>query len=160
MTLGSPRPTPIARGTRSSSAPHSPACPRSTTPSPLRVARVLDVGCGGGWSSIALARAYPWATVLGVDTDQPSVDLAVANAHDAGLGERVRFLCQDAASLPEGTTDVTFGFECVHDMPRPVEVLSAVRRTLALGGSLIVMDEAVADTSPPTATTWSRSCTE
>lgn len=98
--------------------------------------------------------------MLGVDIDQPSVDLAVANAHDAGLGERVRFLCQDAASLPEGTTDVTFGFECVHDMPRPVEVLSAVRRTLALGGSLIVMDEAVADTSPPTATTWSRSCTE
>ena len=63
--------------------------------------------------------------------------------------ERVRFLCQDAASLPEGTVDVAFAFECVHDMPRPVEVLSAVRRTLAPGGSLIVMDEAVADAFAP-----------
>ena len=111
--------------------------------------RVLDVGCGGGWSSISLARAYPSATVLGVDIDQPSVDLAVANARDAGVDERVRFLCQDAAYLPEGTVDVAFAFECVHDMPRPVEVLSAVRRTLAPGGSLIVMDEAVADTFAP-----------
>ncbi len=111
--------------------------------------RVLDVGCGGGWSSIALARAYPSATVLGVDIDQPSVDLAVANAHDAGVGGRVRFVCQDAASLPEGTVDVAFAFECVHDMPRPVEVLQAVRRTLAPGGSLIVMDEAVADVFAP-----------
>jgi SAM-dependent methyltransferase len=111
--------------------------------------RVLDVGCGGGWSSIALALAYPSATVLGVDIDQPSVDLAVANARDAGVSERVRFLCQDAASLPEGTVDVAFAFECVHDMPRPVEVLSAVRRTLVAGGSLVVMDEAVADTFAP-----------
>jgi SAM-dependent methyltransferase len=111
--------------------------------------RVLDVGCGGGWSSISLARAYPSATVLGVDIDQPSVDLAVTNARAVGVSERVRFLCRDAASLPEGTVDVAFAFECVHDMPRPVEVLSAVRRTLAPGGSLVVMDEAVADAFAP-----------
>jgi SAM-dependent methyltransferase len=111
--------------------------------------RVLDVGCGGGWSSIALARAYPSATVLGIDIDRPSIDLAVANARDAGVSERVRFLCQDAASLPEEAVDVAFAFECVHDMPRPVEVLSAVRRALAPGGSLIVMDEAVADAFAP-----------
>lgn len=111
--------------------------------------RVLDVGCGGGWSSISLARAYPGATILGVDIDQPSIDLAVANAREAGVDDRVRFLCQDAASLPEGTVDVAFAFECVHDMPRPVEVLSAVRRTLVPGGSLVVMDEAVADAFAP-----------
>lgn len=111
--------------------------------------RVLDVGCGGGWSSISLARAYPSATVLGVDIDQPSVDLAVANAREAGVDERVRFLCQDAAFLPEGTVDVAFAFECVHDMPRPGEVLGAVRRTLVPGGSMVVMDEAVADAFAP-----------
>ena len=111
--------------------------------------RVLDVGCGGGWSSISLARAYPSASVLGVDIDQPSIHLAEANARETGVSERVRFVCQDAASLPEGTVDVAFAFECVHDMPRPVEVLSAVRRTLAPGGSLVVMDEAVADAFAP-----------
>ncbi|MFJ2755776.1 class I SAM-dependent methyltransferase [Nocardioides sp. NPDC087217] len=111
--------------------------------------RILDVGCGGGWSSIALARAYPDATVLGIDIDQPSVDMAVANAREAGVEDRVRFVCQDAATLDEGTVDVAFAFECVHDMPRPVEVLSAVRRTLVPGGSMVVMDEAVADSFAP-----------
>jgi ubiquinone/menaquinone biosynthesis C-methylase UbiE len=110
---------------------------------------VLDVGCGAGWSSIALAKAYPSATVLGIDVDQPSVDMAIAHAQQEGMAERVQFLHQDAASLPEGTVDIVFAFECVHDMPRPVEVLSAVRRTLAPQGSLIVMDEAVADTFTP-----------
>ncbi|MEU6135112.1 class I SAM-dependent methyltransferase [Nocardioides sp. NPDC047086] len=111
--------------------------------------RILDVGCGGGWSSISLARAYPSATVLGIDIDQPSVDMAVANAREAGVEDRVRFVCQDAATIEEGTVDVAFAFECVHDMPRPVEVLSAVRRTLVPGGSLVVMDEAVADCFAP-----------
>ena len=111
--------------------------------------RILDVGCGGGWSSISLARAYPDATVLGIDIDQPSVDMAVANAREAGVDDRVRFVCQDAATLDEGTVDVAFAFECVHDMPRPVEVLSAVRRTLVPGGSMVVMDEAVADSFAP-----------
>ncbi|WP_406032238.1 class I SAM-dependent methyltransferase [Nocardioides sp. NBC_00163] len=111
--------------------------------------RILDVGSGGGWSSIALARAYPEATVLGIDIDQPSVDMAVANAREAGVEDRVRFVCQDAATLEEGTVDVAFAFECVHDMPRPVDVLSAVRRTLVPGGSLVVMDEAVADSFAP-----------
>lgn len=111
--------------------------------------RILDVGSGGGWSSIALARAYPEATVLGIDIDQPSVDMAVANAREAGVEDRVRFVCQDAATLEEGTVDVAFAFECVHDMPRPVDVLSAVRRTLVPGGSLVVMDEAVAGSFAP-----------
>jgi SAM-dependent methyltransferase len=111
--------------------------------------RILDVGSGGGWSSIALARAYPEATVLGIDIDQPSVDMAVENAREAGVEDRVRFVCQDAATIEEGTVDVAFAFECVHDMPRPVDVLGAVRRTLAAGGSLVVMDEAVAESFAP-----------
>ncbi|MFD7072841.1 class I SAM-dependent methyltransferase [Nocardioides sp. NPDC059952] len=111
--------------------------------------RILDVGSGGGWSSIALARAYPKATVLGIDIDRPSVEMAIANAREAGVEDRVRFLCQDAATLQAGTVDVAFAFECVHDMPRPVEVLSAVRSTLVPGGSLVVMDEAVADSFAP-----------
>ena len=44
---------------------------------------------------------------------------------------------------------MAFAFECVHDMPRPVDVLAAVRRSLTPGASLIVMDEAVADSFAP-----------
>jgi SAM-dependent methyltransferase len=111
--------------------------------------RILDVGCGGGWSSIALARAYPEATVHGIDVDEPSVRMAEHNAAEADVGDRVRFTAGDAAELAEGGYDVAFAFECIHDMPRPVEVLSAVRRALGPDGFLVVMDEAVADKFAP-----------
>jgi SAM-dependent methyltransferase len=112
-------------------------------------ARVLDVGCGAGWSAIALAAAHPGATVLGVDIDPPTIELANANAAEAALGDQVRFECRDAADLPAETFDIAFAFECVHDMPRPVDVLAATRRALVPGGALIVMDEAVAEEFAP-----------
>jgi SAM-dependent methyltransferase len=112
-------------------------------------ARVLDVGCGAGWSALALAAAHPEASVLGVDIDPPTIELANANAAAAALGDRVRFECRDAADLPAGTFDIAFAFECVHDLPRPVDVLAAARRALVPGGALIVMDEAVADEFAP-----------
>jgi SAM-dependent methyltransferase len=110
-------------------------------------ATVLDVGAGGGWSTIALARAYPQAHVSGVDIDEASVELARANAAAAGVD--VDFRHGDAAGLGEGSYDVAFAFECVHDMPAPVAVLAAVRRALAPGGCLVVMDEAVAEDFAP-----------
>jgi SAM-dependent methyltransferase len=112
-------------------------------------ARILDVGCGGGWSTIALAHAYPDATLHGVDIDEPSVRAAERNAADSGVAGRVRFSTADAASLPTEEYDVAFAFECVHDMPRPVDVLGAVRRALVPDGFLVVMDEAVADEFAP-----------
>lgn len=112
-------------------------------------AQILDVGSGGGWSSIALGRAYPDATVHGIDIDAPSVVMAGANAQAAGVSDRVRFSHGDAAELPADRYDAAFAFECVHDMPRPVDVLAAVRRSLTPDAPLIVMDEAVADTFAP-----------
>ena len=110
-------------------------------------ARILDVGCGGGWSTIALKRAYPDAAVTGIDIDAPSVDLARGNAAAAGV--EVDFRHGDAADLGDASYDVAFAFECVHDMPRPVEVLGAVHRALTDDGFMVVMDEAVADAFAP-----------
>ena len=61
-------------------------------------ARVADVGCGSGWSSIAIARAYPKVQVEGFDLDEPSVALAQANAAAEGLTDRVSFSTRDAAA--------------------------------------------------------------
>ncbi|NUP27281.1 MAG: methyltransferase domain-containing protein [Nocardia sp.] len=109
-----------------------------------RGARILDIGCGAGWSSIALAEAYPRAHVRGVDIDTPSIRAARHNAETTGVADRTQFTVADAARLPESGFDIAFAFECVHDMPRPVDVLGAVRRALRPGAPLVVMDEAVA----------------
>jgi 2-polyprenyl-3-methyl-5-hydroxy-6-metoxy-1,4-benzoquinol methylase len=108
-------------------------------------ARVADIGCGAGWSGIAIARAYPKVLVDGYDTDAPSIDLARANAADAGVAARVSFQTQDAAQAPAGRYDLVTFFECVHDMARPVEALRAARAMLAAGGTVLVMDERVAE---------------
>jgi len=112
-------------------------------------ARVLDVGCGHGWSTIALAQAYPEAVLEGVDVDAPSMDSARTNAAAAGVDGRVTFRTADAAGLAGGPAsaayDVAFAFECVHDMAQPVSVLTAIRSVLAPDGVLVVMDEAVAE---------------
>jgi SAM-dependent methyltransferase len=106
-------------------------------------ARIADVGCGEGWSSVALARAYPGATVDGYDPDAPSTSAAEANASAVGVADRVRFVTGDAASvLPEETFDAVFAFECLHDLPHPVEVLEGARRSLRPGGVVVVMEEA------------------
>jgi len=109
-------------------------------------ARVVDVGCGFGWSTLAVARAYPGAVVHGVDVDRPSVEAARAAAQEAGLADRVAFHHADAAELALADPfDAAFAFECVHDMPRPVAVLDAVRRAMRPDGVVVVMDEAVGD---------------
>jgi 2-polyprenyl-3-methyl-5-hydroxy-6-metoxy-1,4-benzoquinol methylase len=109
-------------------------------------ARVLDVGCGYGWSTIALAKAYPHAHIVGVDVDEPSIDEARRHGKEAGVDDRITFTVGHAAdsTLGEGF-DVAFVFEAVHDMGRPVEVLSQIRGACRDGGTLIVMDENVAE---------------
>ncbi|MEO5985622.1 MAG: class I SAM-dependent methyltransferase [Candidatus Limnocylindria bacterium] len=113
-------------------------------------ARVLDVGCGEGWSTIAIARAYPHVRVLGIDLDGPSIESARAHAAGSGAGDRVKFSHADAATLVGADFDVAIIIEAVHDMANPVPVLSAIRTALRPGAPLIVVDERVAESfSPP-----------
>jgi SAM-dependent methyltransferase len=109
-------------------------------------ARVLDLGCGEGASTLALAAAYPRIRILGVDLDAPSIAAAQAAAARVGLGNRVTFVLADASRVSDdGPFAFATIFEALHDMGDPVGVLRAVREGLAEDGTLLVADERVAD---------------
>jgi SAM-dependent methyltransferase/predicted transcriptional regulator len=111
--------------------------------------RVLDAGCGVGWSSISLAKAFPSLRVDGIDSDEASIAEAQRLAAEAGVADRVRFRVVDAAELGaagEGGYAAAFVFEALHDMARPVEALEAIRALLADDGVVVVADEKVAET--------------
>jgi 2-polyprenyl-3-methyl-5-hydroxy-6-metoxy-1,4-benzoquinol methylase len=109
-------------------------------------ARVADVACGAGWSSIAIARAYPKVRVDGLDIDEESVALASRNVAESEVADRVTVQVRDTGdSELAGSYQLVTVFEAVHDMPRPVEVLRSLRELVADDGAVIVMDERVAD---------------
>ena len=109
-------------------------------------ARVADIGCGTGWSSIAIALAYPGVTVHGFDKDRESIALARDNARANGVADRVSFQARDAREPGDGHAyDLVTFFECLHDMARPVEALGAARAMLADGGMVLVGDELTND---------------
>ncbi len=109
-------------------------------------ARVADVACGLGRSSMAIARAYPKVHVDGIDLDAASIARAKELLPGSGVEDRVAFHHADAAdpSFSERYDLVTI-FEALHDMSYPVEVLRTLRGLLIEGGSLIVGDERTAE---------------
>ena len=109
-------------------------------------ARVADVACGCGWSSIAIARAYPLVRVDGIDLDTASIGKARRNVVGTGVEERVAFHERDAADpAMVGQYELVTIFEALHDMSRPVDVLAALRGMLVDGGCVIVGDERTED---------------
>lgn len=111
---------------------------------------VAEIGCGGGWASIAVADRFPAARVHGYDVDAPTVDLARRNVATAGLADRVEVRHHDVGSrVPEERYDLVMAFECIHDMPAPVDVLRGMRRMLGPGGRVLVADMAGAETFVP-----------
>ncbi|HEY0970038.1 MAG TPA: methyltransferase domain-containing protein [Gemmatimonadales bacterium] len=109
-------------------------------------ARVADLGCGAGWSSIGIARSYPLARVDGYDLDEPSIELARANVAAYGLADRVRMESVDAAEVAwHGGYDLVIAFEAVHDMSDPVSVLRTMRELAGIDGAVMVVDERVGD---------------
>jgi SAM-dependent methyltransferase len=115
-------------------------------------ARVVDVACGLGRSSIAIARGYPKVHVDGIDLDEASIARAGDLLSGSGLENRVTFAVRDAAGMRQSDRyDLALIFEALHDMTRPVAVLRAVRALLGPGGSVIIGDERTADHFSPDA---------
>jgi SAM-dependent methyltransferase len=109
-------------------------------------ARVADIACGTGWSSIAMALAYPGITVHGIDLDPDAITAARLNAEEFGVADRVTFSVTDAAQLGGSAGyDLVTIIEALHDMTNPVAALVAARELLADGGNVLVVDVKVAE---------------
>ena len=104
-------------------------------------ARIADIGCGLGWSSIGMALAYPKVSVDAVDLDAPSIEMARRRAAEADVSDRVRFVVANAASTGlTGGYDLITLFEAFHDMAHPVAILQELARLLGTDGSIVIAD--------------------
>lgn len=113
-------------------------------------ARVADIGCGTGWSSIGMAKAYPKIRVDGFDLDAESIEEARTHALEAGLADRIRFEHRDAGDPSlTGRYDLVTALEVIHDMANPVKSLRNMRRLAGVNGSVLVMDERARETFSP-----------
>jgi SAM-dependent methyltransferase len=109
-------------------------------------ARVADLACGTGWSSIAMAQAYPLIGVDGFDLDEDAIAAAQSNAEETGLTDRVTFIVADASgSAAPGQYDLVTIIEGLHDMSRPANALRVARGMLTEQGCVLVADELVED---------------
>ncbi len=103
-------------------------------------ARVADVGCGHGASTIIMANAFPNSTFVGFDYHPASIEWARRTADKAGVGDRVAFEVAAAKEYPGAGYDLVTFFDCLHDMGDPVGAAKHVRASLAPGGAWMVVE--------------------
>ena len=108
-------------------------------------ARVADVGCGHGASTIIMAEAYPASQFVGFDLHEPSIDAARAAAEMAGVSDRVAFAAAGAKDYPGSGYDMVTFFDCLHDMGDPVGALRHVRETVAEDGIVMIVEPFAGD---------------
>jgi 2-polyprenyl-3-methyl-5-hydroxy-6-metoxy-1,4-benzoquinol methylase len=116
-------------------------------------AKVADVGCGLGASTILMAMAFPNSEFVGFDYHDKSIESARKKADEAGVGDRVKFEVAASKAFPgEGYDLVTF-FDCLHDMGDPVGAAAHVRKALKDDGTWMIVEpfanDATADNHNP-----------
>ncbi|HSI30891.1 MAG TPA: methyltransferase domain-containing protein [Miltoncostaeaceae bacterium] len=110
-----------------------------------RGAKVADVGCGHGASTILMAQAFPKSTFVGSDYHARSIETARARAAEAGLSEQIRFEVAPASAIPGGGYDLVTMFDCLHDMGDPAGAAAQVRDSLAADGTWMIVEPAAGD---------------
>lgn len=105
-----------------------------------RGAKVADVGCGHGASTLIMARAFPSSSFTGFDYHDASIQRARQRAAEAPVNDNLRFETADARSFPGSGYDLVTFFDCLHDMGDPVGAARHVLSTLAPGGTWMVVE--------------------
>ena len=103
-------------------------------------ARVADIGCGHGASTILLAQAYPKSKFYGFDYHGPSIEAARKAAVKTGVADRVTFEQAAAKQYPGKDYDLVAFFDCLHDMGDPVGAATHVLRSLGKDGTWMVVE--------------------
>jgi ubiquinone/menaquinone biosynthesis C-methylase UbiE len=103
-------------------------------------ARVADVGCGHGASTILMAQAFPNSQFTGFDYHREGIETARQRAAEAGVGNRATFDASPAAAYPGQGYDLVTMFDCLHDMGDPVGAARHVRQSLADDGTWLIVE--------------------
>jgi len=108
-------------------------------------ARVADIGCGVGFSTLLLAKAFPNSDFIGFDFHEASIDKANEHAREHGLAHRVRFQTARAKDIAERDFDLVTVFDCLHDMGDPQGCAAHIRTLLKPDGSWMIVEPIAAD---------------
>jgi len=111
----------------------------------LAGAKVADVGCGRGASTILMAAAFPRSTFHGFDSHPGSIETATRRAREAGVGDRVRFSVANGTDYPGAGYDLVAHFDSLHDMEDPVGAARHARATLAEDGTWLIVEPFASD---------------
>ena len=110
-----------------------------------RGARVADVGCGLGASTILMAKSFPKSEFVGFDYHDKSIETAKKRAKDAGVGDRIKFKVAKAKDYPGKDYDFVTFFDCLHDMGDPAGASKHVRSSLKKDGTWMIVEPFAGD---------------
>ena len=110
-----------------------------------RGAKVADIGCGTGYSTFVMARAFPNSTFVGYNFHEPSIEHATAHARQSGGAGDVRFEVAKAKDFPAKDLDLVTCFDVLHDLGDPVGAATHIHRSLKPNGTWMLMEPLAGD---------------
>ena len=110
-----------------------------------RGAKVADVGCGHGWSTVLMAKAFPRSQFIGYDFHPSSIEHASTHAQEHGVTANTRFEIAAAKEYPEKDFDLVAFFDCLHDMGDPAGAAAHVRQSLKPDGAWMIIEPMAGD---------------
>ncbi len=108
-------------------------------------AKVADIGCGVGFSTLLMAKAFPNSRFVGYDFHEPSVNEAASHAKSHGLDDRVKFVVASAKDIDDSGFDLVTSFDCLHDMGDPRGCARRMKQILKSDGTWMIVEPIAGD---------------